>query len=77
MVIKNAAIEIGRRSKQAITIGPHSGRWIVYQPFQGDVPDGKLFTPESSAEKLMEVLESLGPEQSGKCCAWVGKGVES
>jgi len=33
--------------------------------------------PNILPKKLMEVLESPGPEQSGKCCAWGGKGVES
>ncbi|MFT7460834.1 MAG: NAD(P)-dependent dehydrogenase (short-subunit alcohol dehydrogenase family) [Planctomycetota bacterium] len=75
MIIKNAAIEIGRRNKQAIIVGLHPGTVDsgLSQPFQGNVPDGKLFTPEFSATKLLEVLESLTPEQSGKCFAWDGK----
>jgi NAD(P)-dependent dehydrogenase (short-subunit alcohol dehydrogenase family) len=77
MIIKNAAIEVGRRNKQAIIIGLHPGTVDsdLSKPFQGNVADGKLFTPEYSAGKLLEVLEHLSPKQTGKCFAWDGKEV--
>jgi len=43
------------------------------KPFQGNVPYGKLFTPEYSTQKLLEVLSNLTSKQSGKCFAWDGK----
>jgi NAD(P)-dependent dehydrogenase (short-subunit alcohol dehydrogenase family) len=75
MIIKNAAIEIGRRNKQAIIVGLHPGTVDseLSKPFQANVPDGKLFTPEFSATKLIDVMENLTPKQSGKCFAWDGK----
>ncbi len=75
MIIKNAAIEVGRRNKQAIIVGLHPGTVDsdLSKPFQGNVADGKLFTPEYSVEKLLEVLKNLSPEQTGKCFAWDGK----
>lgn len=75
MIIKNAAIEVGRRNKQAIIVGLHPGTVDsdLSKPFQGNVADGKLFTPEYSAEKLLEVLKNLSPEQTGKFFAWDGK----
>ena len=77
MIIKNAAIEVGRRNKQAIIVGLHPGTVDsnLSKPFQGNVADGKLFTPEYSAGRLLEVLENLSPEQTGKCFAWDGKEV--
>ena len=77
MIIKSAAIEFGRRNKQAIIIGLHPGTVDSYlsKPFQRNIADGKLFTPEYSARKLLEVLENLSPEQTGKCFAWDGKEV--
>lgn len=77
MVLKNAAIEIGRRNKQAIVVGLHPGTVdsALSQPFQRNVPDGKLFTPEYSAAKLLDVLANLTPEQTGKCFAWDGQEV--
>ena len=78
MLIKNAAIEIGRRNKQAVIVGLHPGTVDseLSRPFQRNVPDGKLFTPEYSTRKMLDVLENLTLEQSGKCFAWDGKEVE-
>ncbi|MGB0238637.1 MAG: SDR family NAD(P)-dependent oxidoreductase [Cycloclasticus sp.] len=77
MIIKNAAIEVGRRNKHAIVVGLHPGtvNSDLSKPFQSNVADGKLFTPDYSAEKLLDVLENLSPEQTGKCFAWDGKEV--
>jgi len=58
MVIKNAAIEIGRRNKKAIIVRLHpvTVDRNSSKPFQGNVPLGKLFTPKYSVQKLVEVL---------------------
>jgi len=78
MIIKNAAIETARRYKQAIIVGLHPGTVDspLSKPFQAHVPEGKLFTPADSAEKLLLVLEQLEPADSGKCFAWDGEEVE-
>lgn len=75
MVIKNAAIEIGRKNKKAIIVGLHPGTVDspLSKPFQRSVPAGQLFEPQYSAERLLEVLEDLGPEHSGRCFAWDGE----
>jgi NAD(P)-dependent dehydrogenase (short-subunit alcohol dehydrogenase family) len=77
MIIKNASIEVGRRNRQAIVVGldPGTVDSDLSKPFQRNVPDGKLFTPEYSAGKLLEVLENLSEEQTGKFFAWDGKEV--
>lgn len=75
MIIKNAAIELARSNHQAILVGLHPGTVDTHlsKPFQRNVPNGKLFTPEYSTQKLLNVLESLTPSQSGRCFAWDGK----
>jgi NAD(P)-dependent dehydrogenase (short-subunit alcohol dehydrogenase family) len=75
MIIKNAAIEISRRNKKAIIVGLHPGTVDsnLSKPFQGNVPDGKLFTPKYSVQKLLVILTTLTSKQSGKCFAWDGK----
>lgn len=75
MIIKNAAIEIRKHNKQAIIVGLHPGTVDsrLSKPFQSNVATGKLFTPEFSAQKLLQVLEKLTPENSGKCFAWDGQ----
>jgi len=74
MIIKNASIEVGRRYKQAIVVGLHPGtvNSDLSKPFQSNVPQGKLFTPQFSAECLLSVIDELLPEDSGKCFAWDG-----
>ena len=78
MIIKNTAIEIGRRNKQAIIVGLHPGTVdsSLSKPFQVNIPDGKLFTPDFSVKKLLEVLEKLIPEHSGQCFDWDGKEIK-
>lgn len=78
MIIKNAAIEIGRRNKKSVIVGLHPGTVDsnLSKPFQGNVPDGKLFTADFSVKNLLEVLKSLTPEHSGRCFAWDGKEIE-
>ena len=74
MLIKSISIEVARSRKQAVIVGLHPGTVdsALSKPFQAGVPDGKLFTADFSAEKLIAVLQSLTPEESGKCFAWDG-----
>lgn len=75
MIIKTLSIESGRRYKDKIIIGLHPGTvdTSLSKPFQGNVPDGKLFTPEYSAKKLLEVIEATTLEDSGNLLAWDGE----
>ena len=77
MLLKNFAIELGRTHKQAVVAGLHPGTvdTALSQPFQGNVPDGKLFTPQRSAESLLAVLDQLEPKDSGSVFDWAGKRV--
>ena len=74
MILKNIALETARRNKNAIILGLHPGTVDsgLSKPFQAHVPDGKLFTPDYSAEKLLEVMLERAPHDSGKCFAWDG-----
>lgn len=78
MIIKNAAIETARQNKDAVIVGLHPGTVdsSLSKPFQGQVAEGRLFTPEQSAQYLIGVLAGLGPDQSGKCFGWDGKEIE-
>ena len=46
------------------------------RPFQGNIPKEKLFSPEYSVRKLLLVLDSLDPSDSGKCFAWDGNEIK-
>lgn len=75
MLLKNAAIETARRYKEAHIIGLHPGTVDtgLSKPFQSNVKDGKLFTPDYSAQSLIDVINTVSPEDSGKVFAWDGQ----
>ncbi len=77
MLVRNYAIEQGRRNDEFIAVGLHPGTvdTQLSKPFQGNVPDRKLFTPEYSASALLGVLDKLGPEDSGKVFDYAGQPV--
>jgi len=77
MVLKTLSIEFGRRFKETVIIGLHPGTvdTDLSKPFQGNVPEGKLFTPEFSAENLLSVIDQAQPEDSGSLFAWDGEKV--
>ncbi len=77
MILKNAAIEMARRYKEACIIGLHPGTvdTSLSQPFQRNVSEGKLFTPEYSSAQLLKVINDVSPGQSGKVFAWDGQEV--
>ena len=74
MLIKNAAIETARKCKQASVIGLHPGtvNTNLSRPFQSNVQASKLFTPEYSAQCLLEVVNGVTPDQTGEILAWDG-----
>jgi NAD(P)-dependent dehydrogenase (short-subunit alcohol dehydrogenase family) len=75
MLIKNIAIEYRRKLPKAIIAGLHPGTvdTSLSQPFQKNVPENKLFTPEYSAKQLLSVINRLSIDDSGNCFAWDGK----
>lgn len=78
MMIKTLSIEVGRRFKQQIIIGLHPGTVDtgLSKPFQSNVPDGKLFTPEFSAGKLLNVIDQVTQKDTGHLLAWDGQTVQ-
>lgn len=74
MMIRNFAIEAKRRSERSVVVGLHPGTVDtgLSRPFQGSVAPGKLFDPERAALQLLDVIDGLKPQDSGKCFAWDG-----
>jgi NAD(P)-dependent dehydrogenase (short-subunit alcohol dehydrogenase family) len=77
MLLRTLSIELARSNPRAICVGLHPGTvdTALSAPFQAGVPEGKLFTPERAAAHLLEVINGLGPDDSGKVLAWDGKPV--
>lgn len=78
MIIKNLAIETKRTNKLAIIVGLHPGtvNSNLSKPFQKNVPESKLFSPQYSASCLMRVLENRQLADSGSCFDWNNKQIE-
>lgn len=74
-ILKTCAIELARKRPHAACIGLHPGTvdTSLSEPFQGNVPDGKLFTPEYSAARLLEVVDQVTADQSGCVFDWAGE----
>jgi NAD(P)-dependent dehydrogenase (short-subunit alcohol dehydrogenase family) len=71
-LVRTAAIEIARARPEAVVVALHPGTvdTEMSQPFQGNVAPGQLFTPAYAAERLLAVLDGLGPEDSGGFFDW-------
>lgn len=74
MLVRNFAVELGRTHRQAVVVALHPGTVDtgLSAPFQKGLAEGKLFTPEFAAGRLLAVLDGLGPADSGKLFAWDG-----
>jgi len=75
MLLKTLSIELARQNPTAICVGLHPGTvdTRLSEPFQRGVPEGKLFSPQKSARHLLNVFDTLSPEQSGQIFAWDGQ----
>ncbi len=74
MIIKTISIELSRRNNQSIVVALHPGtvNSNLSKPFQGNVPDKKLFTAEFSVSQLIRVLDRMTPEKTGNVYDWQG-----
>jgi len=74
MLLKNFAIELGRKNDDAVVVGLHPGTvdTRLSGPFQSGVPEGKLFTPAHSAAAMLGALDGLGGADSGGLFAYDG-----
>jgi NAD(P)-dependent dehydrogenase (short-subunit alcohol dehydrogenase family) len=77
-LIRNFAIELARRNRNAVCIAVHPGTVDspLSKPFQANVPAEKLFTSRYSAERLLAVINQVTPADSGAIFAWDGQRIE-
>ena len=77
-IIKNFSIEVKRSNINAIFVGLQPGTVKSYlsKPFEKNVKADKLFTPDYSAEKLLDVISNLTNGDSGKVFAWDGEEIQ-
>jgi NAD(P)-dependent dehydrogenase (short-subunit alcohol dehydrogenase family) len=72
---RTLAIELRRRAPNVTCVALHPGTvaTVLSEPFRGGVAPERLFAPRYAAEKLVGVIESLGPEDSGSFFDWARK----
>lgn len=74
MLVRNLSIEWGRKldSGRVVAIHPGTTDTALSQPFQQNIPEGKLYTPALSADRIVSVLEQLSDADTGKLLFWDG-----
>jgi len=74
MLLKTLSIELNRINSNSVVVGLHPGTVDspLSKPFQAHIAKENLFTPARSAAQLIDVLETLTPEQTGGCYAFDG-----
>lgn len=75
MLLKTLSIEAARKYKRLIVAGLHPGTVDSYlsKPFQKNIPDKQLFSPEHSANLMLNVLNQLTTGDSGHIYAYDGQ----
>ncbi len=67
MLLRCLHVELVRTRPEALCVGLHPGTvdTPLSRPFQRGVPEGRLFTPEDAAARLLAVLDGLRAEHGG------------
>lgn len=79
MLLKTLSIEQARTHPRSVVIGLHPGTvdTALSKPFQGNVPEGKLFSTERAAQHLLDVIKQIEPGDSGDVFAWDGRRIQA
>lgn len=79
MLLKNFAIELARTHQNSVVIGLHPGTVdsALSAPFQSNLPDGQLTVPDDAARNLLDVIECVGPPDSGGVFDFAGQRIST
>ena len=75
MVVRTLSIELARRAPGSVCVALHPGTVAspLSAPFTG--ARTKRFEPAFAADRLLDVLAGLGPDQTGSFWAWDGTAI--
>lgn len=78
MLVRTMAIEQARVAPESVVVALHPGTVSteLSRPFSGRVPAAQLFTPRMSAARLLRVLDTLSPAQTGGFFAYDGTSID-
>ncbi|XP_007244642.3 C-factor [Astyanax mexicanus] len=74
MATRNLSIELGRSQPKIVCVSLHPGtvNTDLSRPYHKNVPQHKLFSTQYSVQCLMDIIDSLSMDKSGKAYAWDG-----
>ncbi|MBF8779119.1 SDR family NAD(P)-dependent oxidoreductase [Pseudomonas fulva] len=74
-LLRTASIELRRLNPASTVLALHPGTTAtrLSEPFQGNVPAGRLFEPAHAAQRLLQLVEQRGPAHSGTFWGWDGE----
>jgi len=77
MLVKNTSIEVKRNNKSASIIAIHPGTTIgkLSKPFASNIDPKKYYAPDLSAKRIVNVIEAIEPQQSGRFFNWDGEDI--
>ncbi len=75
MTLKTLSIEQARKRPDCVVVALHPGTVAtdLSEPFTGNVADDKLFDTGRAAGQLLDVIDGLGPDDTGGFFAWDGR----
>lgn len=78
MLVRTLSIEHARSHPEGIVVALHPGTTdtALSRPFQRNVPEGKLFSPAFTADRLLHVIDTLRSDATGGFFAWNGDPIE-
>ena len=78
MLIKTTAVEFARRLKHVKLIAFHPGTTDtpLSKPFQHNVAEGKLFTPEFVAQQLYNIQSNIAVDGQASFIDWAGNDIQ-
>jgi NAD(P)-dependent dehydrogenase (short-subunit alcohol dehydrogenase family) len=76
-LLHTASIELKRLNPSSTVLAIHPGTTDteLSRPFQANVPDGQLFEPAFSADRIIDLVGAHGPADSGSFWAWDDKAI--
>jgi NAD(P)-dependent dehydrogenase (short-subunit alcohol dehydrogenase family) len=77
-IVKNFSIEIKRSNPNSIftVLQPGTVKSNLSKPFEKNVQPDQLFSPDYSAQRMLDVIDRLTPDDSGKFYAWNGEEIQ-
>ena len=77
-LLHTASIELKRLNPASTILALHPGTTDteLSRPFQGNVPEGKLFEPAFAAQCILDLVARHGPADSGGFWGWDGRPID-